>query len=44
MTRILIAKDARGIVPQKMECDYELNELFNLMKLQFLNRNCALNI
>lgn len=28
----------------KTECDYELNGLFNLMKLQFLNRNCALNI
>lgn len=44
MTQILISKDAKGIVPQKMECDYKLNGLFNVIKCQFLNRNCALNI
>lgn len=44
MTKILISKDAKGIVPQKTEPDYRLNELFNLIKCQFLNKNCALNI
>lgn len=34
----------KEFVPQKMECDYELNGLFNLIKRQILNRICALNI
>lgn len=44
MTQILISEDVKGIVPKEMECDYELNGLFNLIKCQFLNRSHALNI